>query len=363
MSKLNSRAVSGFYPWPVPVSISDQAAVFACGGALYRVDPAMNARRQVFSNEISQVVQREDGIFALEWTSGGEAALLKLDSLLRTVDRRVLFQGGPAGWREMADPYDLEDWRNQQEFCLLTEEAVIRLTFRPDGEDKSLTTALVLERTPLEGGETCRQVIGEPELERALGGDTGFGYFDVRAGDTQMWACRDQVYLHVEVWDDSGPRYLLLQIDGGGIAAVLWDSPDVREGRPCFFDFDRGIMWTCPRTGEAACPEDAPRLRYLPLTARKMIPDAPVLEGFPVWRGVDMFSGYFDGSCAFGVQEGLWAVDQEGNWSENWQRSGPRGPVVRWGDRLLLDLEGEGCPMAYPIQTEPPAAGEGLNLI
>lgn len=43
MSQPIPRAVSGFYPRPIPVSLSDQAVVFLCGEALYRVDSRLHA--------------------------------------------------------------------------------------------------------------------------------------------------------------------------------------------------------------------------------------------------------------------------------------------------------------------------------
>ena len=70
MPQSSQYAVNGFYPWPVPVSLSDEAAVFACGPRLYRVDARLRALGRIVSGDVTQVVQTEDGVFALEWTAG-----------------------------------------------------------------------------------------------------------------------------------------------------------------------------------------------------------------------------------------------------------------------------------------------------
>ena len=322
MSQQSNHAVNGFYPWPVPVSLSDQAAVFVYRGKLYREDCRRNVLEWACPNEVTQVVQAGDSIFALEWSGQGEAALRKLDHQLRTVEYRVLFQGGPARPEREPDPYDLEDWRNQKEYCLLTENWVFRMTFQADGESPDLTGALVLNCTPLEGGATIRHRIGRQKIEKALGGTAKFCYFEVRAGDSQMWAYGDRVFFNAGFWDGAlcGYRHVTLQIRADGALTVLWESPDLREGRPCFFDFDRDIMWTCSRQGDAEHPEDAVHRRQLPMVARRIAPGAPVLPGLPVWEGIAMFQPYFDGVHDFSSVEGAW--------------------IVPWKDRLLAAPEG-----------------------
>lgn len=99
------RHVNGFYPWPVPVSLTDEAAVFASGGALYRVDARMNARRQDLAGEITQVVQTEQGVRALTWARNGRAELVRLDERLQVLGRRQLLPGGTAPRRGMEDLY------------------------------------------------------------------------------------------------------------------------------------------------------------------------------------------------------------------------------------------------------------------
>ena len=343
MPQSSQYAVNGFYPWPVPVSLSDEAAVFACGPRLYRVDARLRALGRIVSGDVTQVVQTEDGVFALEWTRQGEAVLLKLDGRLQIVDRRSVFRGGPVDLDRLPDPYDLADWRNQMEYLQLTERGVFRLSLQPDGEDASLTAALVLDRMPLEGGETVRQVIGALELEAALGGDAQIHGIDVRPGDTQMWASGDQVFCGADLWDgsSSGLRHVLLRIGGDGRVTVLWDSRDVLAGRPCFFDFEREIMWTCSRPGEAEYPEGEGR-RDLPLVARPMERDAPVLSRFPVWQDAAPFQAYFDGVRTLaGVEE---------------------YPIVLWQDRLLLDRERDGHLTAHPVRSGPPEDGEALEV-
>lgn len=356
------RHVNGFYPCPVPVSLTEEAAVFASGGALYRVDARMNARRQDLAGEITQVVQTEQGIRALAWARDGRAELVRLDERLQVLGRRQLLPGGAAPRRGMEDPYDPEDWRNQREFFLLTEEDAVRLSFQISPED-GLAEALILDRTPLEGGETLRRVIGGPELEAALGGGHRLLHLDARAGgDTQLWAYRDQVFLNVRLWDENRPgsREILLQIGGDGTVSVLWDPPEDSnglDGRACFFDFDRGLMWTLPRPKEAGYPsERLPRCR---LHARRIAPGAPAVNGLPAWEDADLYTGYFDGQLTFDGREGFRALALDGTRSGDWTRAARNVyPIVLWQGRLLLDLEGTGRPRAYPAQFDPAAGRE-----
>lgn len=349
--------VNGFYPCPVPVSLTDEAAVFA-SGALYRVDARMRARRRELSGSITQVVQTEGGIFALTWARNGRAELVTLDGELRVLGRRTLLRGGGVPLRELVDPRDMEDWRNQMEFFLLTEEDAVRLSFQTEPGGGAVT-ALILERTPLAGGETLRRVIGGPEIEAALGGDCKFGCLDVgTGGETQMWACRDRVFLNVSLWEEKRPRRrdVLFRIDGDGSLAALWDPPEgsgALDGRACFFDFDRNLMWTLPRLGEEGY---SPRPPY-GLRARRIASGAPVLRSLPAWENADCLFSYFDGRHAFFGEEGFLAAARDGRRSRAWPGEGAY-PVVLWGKRLLLDLEGTGRPKAYPVRFNPVSGQE-----
>ena len=88
MSQQSNHAVNGFYPWPVPVSLSDQAAVFVYRGKLYREDCRRNVLEWACPNEVTQVVQAGDSIFALEWSGQGEAALRKLEKAVSRAGKK-----------------------------------------------------------------------------------------------------------------------------------------------------------------------------------------------------------------------------------------------------------------------------------
>ena len=140
----------------------------------------------------------------------------------------------------------------------------------PDGEDDewALDISEVTGRLP--GGEDELDSFQDIEAVMARG--------------NRLWILAE---LNLHPW---GYCRALLEADvEARTCRILWASdkndPNSYGGEPRILDLERGIQWTFAHRGEAGRPQQEDVIaRWLPLVPRRLEPDAPILEGEPVWQ-------------------------------------------------------------------------------
>lgn len=140
----------------------------------------------------------------------------------------------------------------------------------PDGEDDewALDISEVTGRLP--GGEDELDSFQDIEAVMARG--------------NRLWILAE---LNLHPW---GYCRALLEADvEEHTCRILWASdkndPHSYGGEPRILDLERGIQWTFAHRGEAGRPQQEDVIaRWLPLVPRRLEPDAPILEGEPVWQ-------------------------------------------------------------------------------
>ena len=140
----------------------------------------------------------------------------------------------------------------------------------PDGEDDewALDISEVTGRLPG----------GEDEL------DSFQNIEAVMARGNRLWILAE---LNLHPW---GYCHALLEADvEARTCRILWASdkndPNSYGGEPRILDLERGIQWGFAYRGEAGRPQQGDDIaRALPLVPRRLAPEAPILEGEPVWQ-------------------------------------------------------------------------------
>ena len=140
----------------------------------------------------------------------------------------------------------------------------------PDGEDDewALDISEVTGRLP--GGEDELDSFQDIEAVMARG--------------NRLWILAE---LNLHPW---GYCHALLEADvEARTCRILWASdkndPNSYGGEPRILDLERGIQWGFAYREEAGRPQQGDDIaRALPLVPRRLEPDAPILEGEPVWQ-------------------------------------------------------------------------------
>ena len=293
--------VNGFYSARVPVSISSRAAVFASRRWLYRVGPNWDALRTACPNDsgvIVQTAQTPDEILALEWTDGQELSLLRFTHELTLLDRRPT---------SPLSPHD------DPALCALTPQAAFCVTYEnitPSEDPTEPPTAefLHIDRFDLAAGTPTRLTVTPKDMRDLLNEKIDFQSF-LLPWDAALWVHHDRILLRMEItstpdcWDARTTRPIILDLDTRTAAkSILWHDvmhnmvPDDYAARPCFFDFDRGIMWTHPsKVPEHTAPYPIRSAPNLPLIPHESIsPHSFIREDLTPWQAVTNFCDYFD---------------------------------------------------------------------
>lgn len=161
--------------------------------------------------------------------------------------------------------------------------------------------------------------------------------------------------------DSPSEKWVVVRLDfESGECALLWREQDYREyGKPRFYDFGRGIMWTNPT--EAEMTHYGWETKYirklgetLPLVPRKIAANAPILSEYEVCPAFPKREGeaaYFDGKKAYYQDHYASFYAIAGNdVSEDWNSTGHgfAGTAVVWQDKVIADLLADCYYTVYP---------------
>lgn len=342
-------SVLGFYDKCCrAVSISDRAAVFGDYDGLFRVDKDLHMLSHNIGYGLFQVVQTKTGIRVLlddYGDSGRTLELLELDDDLKILSRRQV----------ATLPGD-----DMPEECgyAMSEHYLFTVRYLPvENEDgDTIHQDITFTRLCLDSGEELVlsgndvQVEGCPLsqcYENSLLADSGILYF---SGAVQE---RD------EDGDASYPGvWMAIDFDAGEFRPLWKGKGYPAYGRPEFFDFAKGIMWTHPREMEMKRRgwEKSPKKYLVP---RKIGWNNPILANYNVWTLNDKVDdlAYFDGEHAYYAPSyyQFYMVDANGYISEDWNGTGHgrTETAVVWPQKgkVIADLLADYYYTAYPLKS------------
>ena len=325
-------------------SVSDRAVVFTSGWTLFRVDRERNALCREDLHPVA-AAQTEEHVLVLREDEDREKALLcTLDDRLQTVSEQPLLEIPMEAGYESRYSYALNGRWAVAVNCSTVEDEELGTTVSRD---------LVIRCADLESGEVREwsQAWMEVDGKQILYLNTGKLLLD-----------RNFLYLDGELLDydedgevDRQDASLRFDLEEGTFSLLWQGSLCSKYGRPRFFDFAHQIMWTYPREMEMkrrGWDEEAKKFRersMLPLVARKLAPNSPILATQPVWWFPES-SGhwtYFDGANGFAYFSdcyySFYCVLKDGTLSPNWCQSGHgrTEESVVWDGCLLADLDAD----------------------
>lgn len=348
--------VRGFYAKSRVISASDRAVVFVDYDGLYRVDQNLHLyRSQLIATAL---VQTDDHILALVENRTAEAACLELVTLndtLGEVSRRTLRRLPPVGAPE-------------RYAYTMNEQSLFTVQYRPVDDEQfgEVHADFVFTRIRLTTGE---ETVIAPTAVQVEGGR--LAYFENR----RLLSHGGKLYFEGMVQSDGDWEGAVLTLDfDTAVFTQLWKGRG-DQGRPRFYDFARGIMWTHPTKAELKAmgtnseQQNMLQRSALPLVARQIAPSAPIQKDCQVWQAFPTTTGYldyFDGQKAYYAQDyyHFYAIDPSGAVSESWNNTGHGRSecTVVWRDIIIADLAADYCYTAYPAQFNRPER-EQLRLL
>ena len=343
-------SVLGFYRHRTP-AVSDRAVVFYESTRLYRVDKDLHMwSKDLWSQDFSvdRVVQTKTGIRVLsvqEGCSENTLELLELDDTLKLLSRRQV---------ATLPGFDMPEEKGYA----MSERYLFTVRYLPvENEDgDTIHQDITFTRLCLDSGEEIVlsgndvQVEGCPLsqcYENSLLADSGTLYFSGAVQERD----EDGEASYPSVW-------MAIDFDTGAFRPLWKGKGYDTYGRPQFFDFAKGIMWTRPREMEMKRRgwEKSP-VRYL--VPRKIGWNTPILANYNVWTLNDKVNelAYFDGAHAYYAPSyyEFYMADANGNISEDWNPTvhGRTETAVVWPqkEKVIADLLADGHYTAYPLKS------------
>ena len=258
-----------------------------------RTDPELPLKRVVH-----EAVPVGDEVWVLtanphQGASGGQMQLVRLDRELKELDRQDLHP-----LDEHLDYVYTGLYRNYTPHHLLTPTHYFRIGFLPRAmvgtcpgwKLENGVSSLYLFWKDLPGVTWEEWTLDVSDITGTLpgGGEDSLDSFQdievMLARGNRLWILAE---LNLHPW---GYCRALLEADvEEHTCRILWASdkndPHSYGGEPRILDLERGIQWTFAHRGEAGRPQQEDVIaRWLPLVPRRLEPDAPILEGEPVWQ-------------------------------------------------------------------------------
>lgn len=332
------------------VSVSDRAVVFCESTSLYRVDKDLHMwSKDLYSQDFSVdwLVQTQTGIRVLSVQRGcSEYALelLELDDELKILSRR---QVATLPGNTMP-----EQWG-----YAMSEHYLFTVRYLPveDENGNEVHQDITVTRLCLDSGEEIVLSGNDVQVEGCP-----------LSGCGQLLADSGTLYVYGDVQerDEGGDVYypdILMAIDfDTGTFRPIWKSERRfrYRGRPQFFDFAKGIMWTYPREMEMKRRgwEKSPEKYLVP---RKIGWNNPILANYNVWTLNDKVDdlAYFDGEHAYYAPDyyHFYMADANGYISEDWNGTGhgrtETAMVWPQAGKVIADLLADYYYTAYPLKS------------
>ncbi len=344
-------SVLGFYESRYKaVSISDRAIVFSHGGSIYHLDKDLHMLSHDIGYGPFRVVQTKTGLRVLSeeyGDSGRTLELLEMDDGLKILSRRQV----------ATLPGD-----DMPEECgyAMSEHYLFVVRYLPvENEDgDTIHQDITFTRLCLDSGEELVLSGNDVQVEGCP--LSGCGQLLADSGTLYVYG---DVQERDEDGDASYPSVLMaIDFDTGTFRPIWKSERRFRyRGRPQFFDFAKGIMWTYPREMEMKRRgwEKSPEKYLVP---RKIGWNTPILANYKVWTLNDQTDwsrnfGYFDGEHAYFAPDywHFYMVDAYGNISEDWNPTvhGRTETAVVWpqGGKVIADLLADYYYTAYPLES------------
>lgn len=339
------------------VSVSERAIVFSESGYLYRVDKDLNMYKQRIHAD--SVAQTADGVWAADMDYNQESGVYELllwtlSDELQVLSKRVIC--------ELPGCEETDYYR-----CKLSGESLylIHHVLVEDDAGRQVSQDLRFTRFDLVSGEETILEPGEVCVDSGKLKKIDAWQPRLLADGSKLYFEGDIHFPDAEEDDDDEGAVFCLDFDSGEFS-LLWHG-NGNLGYPRFFDFKKGIMWTNPREMECKRRGWEP-YGDLPLVARKITPNAPILANCHVWEKLPYGRNftYFDGEKAYFAPDyyHFYAVDQMGNQSEDWNQSGHgrTETAVVWQDKVIMDLMADYWYTAYPAGFGKPDWRECIDM-
>ncbi len=334
------------------MSVGDKTLLFSDYNGVYLLDKDFNLKT-INDSYPKAISHTEDTVYvAMPDYDNNKMLLKKYDYDLNLISTSVL-----------CDAY-LRGDEKKSTISTMNGEAYYQVEYDYcyDADDMLRYQDITLRRVNLESGEETKYVFNELAVENGSVNE----FDDLLIDGSKIYIdgvlrTKNTDPDDDDTWHRCG-AIATFDFDTGKLELLWNEDKDLRCGRPMFFDFAKGIMWTRVTETENALNHLYRADSKAPLVARKIERNAEILNGYDVWYADGQYSSeqlfYFDGKYAFTAPDyyKFHGVDRNGNLSESWNPTGHgrSETAMVWNDMVVADLLADYYYTVYPLGFEKP---------